>query len=176
MEGLRRRARFHDLAADRDDVAVLAGHHRRHHAADVHVVLLRAVEQCAQQRRLARHEHQEERAVLGVLDQVQHRLELRLAVGRGEVDRDVAVVGRRGIRRLQRRRHGVARGDQLAPLIEVALGDHRILDDQHIVELRAQPGGGPVRASGQHTDGVAMRVAFDHELVVNAGRRPARIR
>ncbi len=73
-------------------------------------------------------------------------------------------------------RHVVAGGDEFAPLVEIAAGDDRIVNDQHVVQLRAKTGRRPVRAARQHAAGVAMRIAFDDEFVVYAGRGSAVMR
>ena len=82
---LRRRAGLDDLPTDAPNVTgLLRRIHGRDHATHIDVILLDAREQRIQQRRLPRHEHQEQRALLRTGDEIEHRLEFHVTVRRRE--------------------------------------------------------------------------------------------
>ena len=126
---------------------------------------------------VARREHQKHEAVTRPLDPLEDRCELRLAFGSGKVNRDRPVGVGLGVGRDQRRGQIIPGCDQRLPLGEEALRRWRTLDHQNVVELGAQPGRRPVRATRQHLERIPRRRAtLDQELVVDAGTRRTGVR
>src|SRR5262249_34935249 len=110
--------------------------------------------------------------VLGACNQLARERELLPGGGRGEPLRDLTAVDRedpRGcVELLERCRIIVAGIPDLLPRVAEMLRDIRVIDDEPVVRLHAEPGHGPLGRAGEHALRLAIAVAQYRECVVRA--------
>ena len=96
----------------------------------------------------ARIEEQEQDALFGAVDELAREIQILAFFGRREPLRDRGAVDRAGFRRRvrlhQRGGIAVARSFEEIPLVDEMLAEVRIIDEDAVIGLGAQPGHGPV--------------------------------